>query len=51
MKKGVDFMKYYVVDAFTDTAFKGNPAGICLCGHATLGSAFVIMNFIYVAKF
>jgi len=84
-------MKYYVVDAFTDVLFKGNPAGVCileneldvsimqniaaennlsetafvlkqdgyyslrwftpkaeidLCGHATLGSAFVITNFI-----
>jgi len=84
-------MKYYVVDAFTNTIFKGNPAGICfpekeldtetmqniaaennlsetafvtkrtgyynlrwftpkteidLCGHATLASAFIIMNFI-----
>lgn len=25
-----DKMKYYVVDAFTDTIFKGNPAGVCL---------------------
>jgi len=84
-------MNYYVVDAFTDVLFKGNPAGVCildneldesimqniatennlsetafvlkregyydlrwftpkvevnLCGHATLGSAFVIANFI-----
>ena len=23
-------MKYYVVDAFTDALFKGNPAGVCL---------------------
>ena len=23
-------MKSYIVDAFTDTAFKGNPAGVCL---------------------
>uniref|UniRef100_A0A9I9DC09 Isomerase BH0283-like protein n=1 Tax=Cucumis melo TaxID=3656 RepID=A0A9I9DC09_CUCME len=23
-------VKYFVVDAFTDTAFKGNPAAICL---------------------
>lgn len=23
-------MKYYVVDAFTDNLFKGNPAGVCL---------------------
>jgi len=83
-------MKYFVVDAFTDTVFGGNPAGICLldewiddsvmqqiayennlsetaflveqdgyydlrwftpeveidlCGHATLGSAFVIMHY------
>ena len=83
-------MKYFVVDAFTDKNFKGNPAGICLlendldavtmqniaaennlsetafvlkqngyydlrwftpkneidlCGHATLGSAFIIMTF------
>jgi len=85
------FMKYYVVDTFTDVLFKGNPAGVCildseldgstmqniaaennlsetafvlkreeyydlrwftpkvevsLCGHATLGSAFIIANFI-----
>jgi len=84
-------MKYYVVDTFADTIFKGNPAGVCLlegeledtvmqsiaaennlsetafvikregyydlrwftpkveidlCGHATLGSAYVIMNYI-----
>lgn len=84
-------MKYFIADAFTDTIFKGNPAGICfvsnwpadsvmlniakennlpetaflvkqkekwhirwftvsgefdLCGHATLASAFVIMNFV-----
>lgn len=82
-------MKYYVVDAFAEEVFKGNPAGVCLldgwisddtmqniaaennlaetaflvkngedydlrwftpeceidlCGHATLGSAFVLMN-------
>ena len=86
-------MKYYIVDAFTDRVFKGNPAGVCLadkeltaetmqkiaaennlsetafvmkregyynlrwftpkveinlCGHATLGSAFVIANFVDV---
>ena len=23
-------MKYYVVDAFTDALFEGNPAGICV---------------------
>ena len=23
-------MKYFVVDAFTDELFKGNPAGICI---------------------
>ncbi|WP_040211624.1 PhzF family phenazine biosynthesis protein [Clostridium polynesiense] len=84
-------MKYYIVDSFTDTVFRGNPAGVCvlnewidnkamkniacennlsetafvvkssnhyelkwftpteevdLCGHATLGAAFVISNFI-----
>lgn len=84
-------MKYYVVDAFTDRLFHGNPAGVCLldewiedsvmqqiafendlaetaflvkqkeyydlrwftpkveidlCGHATLGSAFVLMNYV-----
>ena len=84
-------MKYFVVDAFTDKPFHGNPAGVCLmdkpfndslmqkiafennlsetaflfkregyydlkwftpetemdlCGHATLGSAFVLMNYI-----
>ena len=83
-------MKQYIVDAFTDTPFKGNPAAVCvmeswpsetfmknlamennlsetafivkeekgyhlrwftpsveveLCGHATLASAFVILNF------
>lgn len=82
-------MKQYIVDAFTDTPFKGNPAAVCildmwpedtwmlnmafennlsetaflvrqdkswrlryftpatkvdLCGHATLASAFVLMN-------
>ena len=84
-------MKYYVVDAFTDRLFSGNPAGVCLlereipedvmqsiafennlaetafllkkdgkyhlrwftpeveidlCGHATLATAFVVMNFV-----
>lgn len=84
-------MKYYVVNAFTDTLFGGNPAGVCLCdkpldeqamqniamqnnlsetafvlkttdgyslrwftpkveielcGHATLGTAFVLMNYV-----
>ena len=86
-------MKYYIVDAFTEGSFKGNPAGVCLlnmdswpeegfmqdiaeennlsetaflvkvssgkynlrwftpvsevdlCGHATLASAFVVLNF------
>lgn len=83
-------MKYYVVDAFTDKVFEGNPAGVCimdkwltddvmqkiamennlsetafavkegdyyrlrwftpsgeidLCGHATLGTSYVIANF------
>lgn len=23
-------MKYYVVDAFADEVFKGNPAGVCV---------------------
>ncbi len=91
VKYRLDRMKYYIVDAFSDTLFKGNPAGICLveneldvqtmqniaaennlsetafvmkhqgvyflrwftpkmeinlCGHATLGSAFVIANFV-----
>ena len=23
-------MRYYLVDAFTDTLFSGNPAGVCL---------------------
>lgn len=86
-------MKYYVVDAFTDEVFKGNPAGVCvldnsiddktmqkiaaennlsetafvmkngsnynlrwftpkaeidLCGHATLGTSYVISNYIDV---
>jgi len=84
-------IKYFVVDAFTDKVFGGNPAGVCLleselaeremqsiasennlsetaflvkqdsyydlrwftpeveidlCGHATIGSAFVLMNFV-----
>ena len=84
-------MKYYVIDAFTDKPFCGNPAAVCLpdewlpdeilqsiafennlsetafivprgnyydlrwftpttevdlCGHATLASAFVVMNFV-----
>lgn len=84
-------MKYYVIDAFADKLFSGNPAGVCiveapitdevmqkiafennlsetafvrkaedgyslrwftptfeidLCGHATLASAFVVMNYI-----
>ncbi|MDR0272012.1 MAG: PhzF family phenazine biosynthesis protein [Clostridiales bacterium] len=84
-------MKYFVIDAFADKIFKGNPAGVCLlekklddeilqniaaennlsetaflfkqndfydlrwftptnevdlCGHATLASAFVVMNFV-----
>ena len=84
-------LKYYVVDAFTDELFKGNPAGVCLleteisdvlmqkiafennlaetafmlikenkyylrwftpeveidlCGHATLATAFVVMNYV-----
>jgi len=26
-------MKYFVVDAFTDTVFRGNPAGVCLLEH------------------
>lgn len=90
--KGVN-MKYYVVDAFADSVFSGNPAGVCvleqwldkgimqkiaaennlsetafvvkteieneyelkwftpkaeidLCGHATLGTAYVISNFV-----
>lgn len=86
-------MKYYVVDAFTDRVFKGNPAGICvldraideelmqkiayennlsetafvvkngnsydlrwftpkaeidLCGHATLGTSYIISNYVDV---
>lgn len=85
-------MKYYVVDAFADELFRGNPAGVCLlerelagevmqsiaaennlpetafvsemdghfvlrwftpeveidlCGHATLASAYVLMNEVY----
>ncbi len=85
-------MKYYIVDAFSEQPFSGNPAGVCLlerplsearmlriaaennlsetafvvprggnefdlrwftpvvemdlCGHATLGSAFVVANFV-----
>lgn len=88
-------MKYYVVDAFTDEVFKGNPAGVCvleewiddnimqkiagennlsetafvvkngnkydlrwftpkseidLCGHATLGTSYVIANYVQVGS-
>ena len=84
-------MRYYIVDAFTETPFKGNPAGVCLldsnlddkimqniasennlsetafllkendeylirwftpeveidlCGHATLATSFVLMNYV-----
>lgn len=85
-------MKYYVVDAFAEKVFQGNPAGVCvleekldsgtmqriaaennlsetafvyrkregqydlkwftpkaeinLCGHATLGTAYVVKNFV-----
>lgn len=85
-------MKYFVVDAFTDSLFKGNPAGVCLidrwpseetmqkiaaenrlsetafvyrrddgdydirfftpgtevelCGHATLGTSYVLAHFV-----
>lgn len=84
-------MKYYVVDAFSEKVFEGNPAGVCvmnkpisdelmlniaiennlsetayaikdgdkynlrwftpggeinLCGHATLATAFIIMNYV-----
>ena len=39
-------MKQYVVDAFTDKVFTGNPAAVIdLCGHATLATAFVILNY------
>ena len=24
-------MKYYLVEAFTDSLFSGNPAGVCVC--------------------
>ncbi|WP_434168572.1 PhzF family phenazine biosynthesis protein [Peribacillus frigoritolerans] len=84
-------MKYYVIDAFAEKVFEGNPAGVCvmnewisdnimqkiaiennlsetafavkgaenyklrwftpggeinLCGHATLATAFIIMNYV-----
>jgi len=85
-------MKYYVVDAFAENVFQGNPAGVCvmekkldskmmqkiaaennlsetaflyrksegqydlkwftpkaeinLCGHATLGTAYIVKNFV-----
>uniref|UniRef100_A0A803MX68 Uncharacterized protein n=1 Tax=Chenopodium quinoa TaxID=63459 RepID=A0A803MX68_CHEQI len=32
-------VKYAVIDAFTDSEFKGNPAAVELCGHATLAAA------------
>lgn len=31
-------MRYYIVDAFTDRPFGGNPAGVVLLGNATEGS-------------
>ncbi|KAL3746169.1 hypothetical protein ACJRO7_015162 [Eucalyptus globulus] len=52
-------VQYSVVDAFTDTAFKGNPAAVCileeerdeewlqavdLCGHATLAAAHTLFT-------
>ncbi|KAK9945335.1 hypothetical protein M0R45_010855 [Rubus argutus] len=51
-------VKYSVVDAFTDSAFKGNPAAVCwfslrwftpvaeveLCGHATLAAAYTLFK-------
>lgn len=88
-------LKQYVVDAFTDAVFKGNPAAVCvldkwlpdavmqriaiennlsetaftvkngdnydlrwftpggeidLCGHATLGTAYVLLNFVEQGK-
>lgn len=88
-------IKQYVVDAFTDKVFKGNPAAVCvlskwlsdtlmqniakennlsetaftvkkgneyelrwftpggeidLCGHATLGTAYVLLNFIEMER-
>lgn len=91
METGVLSMKYYVIDAFTDEVFRGNPAGVCLleqempdelmqkiafennlaetafllrrdntydlrwftpeveidlCGHGTLATAFVVMNYV-----
>ena len=27
-------MKQYIIDAFTDTPFTGNPAAVCLLDHA-----------------
>lgn len=86
-----EYMKYYVVDAFSEQPFRGNPAGVCLleqeievglmqkiafennlsetaflvkkegyydlrwftpeaeidlCGHATLGSAHILMSYV-----
>jgi len=29
-------LNIYVVDAFTDELFSGNPAGVCICGHENL---------------
>jgi len=88
-------MRYFVVDAFADRVFQGNPAGVCLvdsplddavmqaiasennlsetafvvvgdpvsdlrwftpaveidlCGHATLGTAYVLANFVEPAR-
>lgn len=30
---GYNSMKYFIVDAFADSLFKGNPAGVCLLDH------------------
>lgn len=34
-------MKFYIIDAFTETVFGGNPAGVVLCGGETPGEAFM----------
>ncbi|KAF2314893.1 hypothetical protein GH714_037093 [Hevea brasiliensis] len=41
---GKQLVKYFVVDAFTDSAFKGNPAAVKLCGHATLAASHILFS-------
>lgn len=37
-------MKYYVVDAFAETVFTGNPTGVCLLGETTWPHDALLLN-------